>query len=39
MEAATQQFQIDGTWSEPRIERVARSASAQAEDEKKGTVR
>lgn len=41
MEAATQQFHIDGTWSEPRIERVARSAaSAQAEDnEKKGAVR
>ncbi|KQP49960.1 YhdP family protein [Pseudorhodoferax sp. Leaf274] len=41
MEAATQQFQIDGTWSEPRIERVARSAaSAQADDsDKKGTVR
>ncbi|HVR55098.1 MAG TPA: YhdP family protein [Pseudorhodoferax sp.] len=27
MEAATQQFQIDGTWSDPRIERVARSAA------------
>ncbi|RCW71303.1 uncharacterized protein (TIGR02099 family) [Pseudorhodoferax soli] len=41
MEAATQQFHIDGTWSEPRIERVARSAaSAQAEDnENKGAVR
>lgn len=41
MEAATQQFHIDGTWSEPRIERVARSAaSAQAEDnDKKGAVR
>lgn len=25
MEAATQQFHIDGTWSDPRIERVARS--------------
>ena len=33
MEAATQQFQIDGTWSDPRIERVARSAdSAQAQE-------
>ncbi|WP_326535583.1 YhdP family protein [Pseudorhodoferax sp.] len=41
MEAATQQFHIDGTWSDPRIERVARSApSAQAEDnDRKGAVR
>lgn len=41
MEAATRQFHIDGTWSDPRIERVARSAaSAQAEDnDAKGAVR
>jgi uncharacterized protein (TIGR02099 family) len=41
MEAATQQFQIDGTWTDPRIERVERSAAnAQAErQDHKDTVR
>jgi uncharacterized protein (TIGR02099 family) len=33
MEAATQQFHIDGTWSDPRIERVARSGPAVMADE------
>jgi len=28
MEAATHEFRIDGTWSEPHVERVARSADA-----------
>ncbi len=35
MEAATQQFQIDGTWSDPRIERVARSGPTVLADEHK----
>ncbi len=32
MEAATQQFHIDGSWSDPRIERVARSSRAEGAD-------
>ena len=28
IEAATQEFRIDGTWSDPRITRVARSAAS-----------
>jgi len=28
MEAATHEFRIDGTWSDPHVERVARSAAA-----------
>ena len=35
MEAATRQFQIDGTWSDPRIERVARSGPTVLADEHK----
>jgi len=31
MEAATHEFRIDGTWSEPHVERVARSDSAAIE--------
>lgn len=34
MEAATQQFRIDGTWSDPRIERVARSGPTALADER-----
>ncbi|KQP12744.1 YhdP family protein [Pseudorhodoferax sp. Leaf267] len=36
MEAATQQFHIDGTWSDPRIERVARSGPTAVAEERKG---
>ncbi len=38
MEAATQQFQIDGTWSDPRIERVARTGrTVLADEQPRGT--
>ncbi|MFT3718847.1 YhdP family protein [Pseudorhodoferax sp.] len=42
MEAATQQFHIDGTWSDPRIERVARSgplARQEPTEQEKETMR
>ncbi len=31
IQAATQEFRIDGTWSDPRVERVARGSKAAAE--------
>ena len=34
MEAATQQFHIDGSWSDPRIERVPRGARSDNADDK-----
>ena len=31
IQAATQEFRIDGTWSEPRVERIQRRKSAAPE--------
>jgi uncharacterized protein YhdP len=30
MRAATQEFHVDGTWADPRVTRVARSATPEA---------
>ena len=35
IQAATQEFRIDGTWSDPRVERVARRSKEASEAAKK----